>query len=235
MRRTFKFTSHRIFFSPVSATRWWLWASASRAMLAIRCVWGNRRRCRRKMNSTCSFSSRRCLQSSRCCRDQRRRQRRVRRMRHKTHSVAKIVVNKACRQRGSARANASLGYCWTVAFPQNVFAAAVSWSKNPRNCFILSHYGMIIYESYLFWGHYAVGAHCSQSPAELLTFWRVKCLLSFERLLMFSSPWNIRRSTPVQLCCINVFAQWMQHQGKGFNVLFLKIFFIFQSLKGSQK
>lgn len=69
----------------VSAIQWWLWALALRATLATRCDWGNRRRCRRRTNSTCSFYSRLYLQSNRCCRDRSGRQRRVRRIHTNTY------------------------------------------------------------------------------------------------------------------------------------------------------
>lgn len=60
------------------AIRWWRWASASRVTWAIRCVCGSKRRCRRKMSSTCSSYSRPCPQNNRCFRDRNERQRRVR-------------------------------------------------------------------------------------------------------------------------------------------------------------
>lgn len=76
----------------VSATQWWLWASVLRATLATRCAWGNRRKYRRRTNSTCSFCSRLYLQSNRCYRDRRGRQRRVRQKTH-THIKSQTCSN----------------------------------------------------------------------------------------------------------------------------------------------
>lgn len=66
-----------IFSSLALATLLWLWALALKVTSATRCVWGSRRRCRRRTSSTCSSCSRHCPQSSRCCKGRRGRQRKA--------------------------------------------------------------------------------------------------------------------------------------------------------------
>lgn len=65
------------FNSSALATLLWLWALALKVTSATRCVWGSRRRCRRRTSSTCSSCSRHCPQSSRCCKGRRGRQRKA--------------------------------------------------------------------------------------------------------------------------------------------------------------